>query len=373
MTLAFDTAQKDQVATLVYGADDYASLKARQKALIDDIGSQALTRVEQFADCFTSKGSGENAPAEWAHWLIWEAAWMLSVHGRPERERSYREHRENALNDALNTYNHHDIAGAAELQTYSLQNIRRYCLAKAARREPRVFLTFHEIDTALQRVVANVWNRGNWRFRRRLVQLTVNADGTVAWKVRASDGVTWEAMTDSFDSIAVRCMYAGQESTEDFLAFFDYRSETLTYAEADEFAALVSQDEDVTGRPCKFRMEGVGSDATFRFWPLPDDTYYYYGEIYIEGPTTTIDAAADTDVLAEFPATFRPVLRDAAYARALRDRSVRDGDRLWELAQNEIEEFLPRHEDLGEPDNAVQGVDVYRDDHELGMNIGGAL
>jgi hypothetical protein len=373
VTLAFDTAQKNQVATLVYGYATYSVAKSHEQTLIDAMGAQALTRVEQFADCFASKGSAENAPTEWLHWLIMEAAWMLAPHGRPDRIRDFKDARENAIDAALSTYNHHDVAATAELQSYSLLNVRRYCLAKAARREKRVFLSFHEIDTALQRVASSLWNRANWRFRRKLVRFTAKADGTVAWHVRDTDAVTWAAMTGSFDSIAVKALYAGRESTEDFLSFFDYRSEKLTYCDADTFAQLVAQDDDLTGRPARFRMEGVGSDAKWRLWPLPDDTYYYYGEIYTEGPATTIDASADTDVLGEFPATFRPVIRDAVYARALLDRSVSGARELWELAQNEIEEFLPRHEDIGEPDNAVQGADVYRDDIDLGISMGGPL
>jgi len=367
MPLTFTNDQRDQVASIVYG-DLYANCDALQKAMVDDCGRQAISVVEQFAETIANEGDGDNAPSEWEHFLIWEAAAAAAIHGRPDDIRTIRDQRERCLDVALRTYHPTAIDDTAELQAYSLLNIRRYCMGKAARREKRVFLNVHDIDTAMQSVIHKTWNRARWHFRKRLVKMSIESDdGSVTFYVRSAN--TWTAYTGSFDSLSSRMLYSSSAASGSFDAFWTNGNDRLRYVNADTLASATAYDDDKTGKPTAFRLEGSGSSATWRFWPYPDQDYDFYAEILSEGPTTTIDAASDTDVFGEFPADFRPIMRDAVYAKCLLDEGVEDGRSLWADYEDQIEEFIPRYEEIGGPTTTLRVRDTMGDAYELGLGL----
>lgn len=377
MALSFDTNTRDEVCIGIYGTA-YASCKADQKTYVDRAGAQALTRLVQYADLFEHDGE-DAAPDAWQHWLGREVEFMLVRHGRPEQFQAARAARDEAIEIAFTTLQNYVVDAAAELQTFTLQNVRAFVLNNCIRREPRVWATLQEIDTTIQSVASELWNRANWPFRRKIVRMTIAATGVVTWSQRV-DGVTpdpddWEDLVGDFDQAAVRQWYADSESSAtDYNTLFQ-AAPVLTLAGADEFARLTAEDQDKTGRPRLFRVEGAGSGAKWRFWPIPDDEYEFYGEAMLEGPATTISTAAASTLFDEFPADFRPVLRDAVLARLLLDRGVTAGREMWERIEHRIEEFLPRYQDQGKTDDLQTQRDVLGDIEELGScgMIGGAI
>lgn len=361
MALAVADAQ-DQIAYLVYGKA-WADLSSAMQGQITTLGAMALSEIEGWADLFDMGGSGSNAPAAWLRWLTLRTCSLVTEHRDQGRADNFARQAQAAMRSAIDTIGTGEADSAASTVTFTLEQVRRFVFIRAARRQ--VYPTIQEIDQAIQGVLHQAYNATQWRFRRLLVRLSLAADNTLTIEKR--DGANdWEALgaTQKFDMLATQALFFDAESAD---SNFWYASPMrVKFATADQFAELTASGADRTGRPCRFRIEGTNSgDYVWHFWPYPDAAYVMYGEIFLEGPQTALgDTSFD-----EFPAQFRPILRDSVLLRVLEDRGRADRD-LRERVLHARSQLLADYEDVAGPADDIGGpIDVYSD--VWGGRIGG--
>lgn len=353
MALAVADAQ-DEIAYLVYGKA-WSAIGADFQAQATSMGGLALTEIEGWADLFDMGGSGSNAPAAWKRWLALKTAALITEHRDQSRADNFTRQAQAAMRSAIETIGAGESDASASTVTFTLEQVRRFVFIRCARRQ--VYPTIQEIDHAIQSVLHHAYNASLWRFRRLLVRLNLAADGTVTLSKR--DGANgWEDLgaTQKFDMLATRALYADADAADS--SVWSVSPSLVKFATADEFARLSAQDADATGKPCRFRIEGMSSgDYVWHFWPFPDQAMVYYCEIFLEGPQA---ALGDTS-FAEFPPAFQPILRDSVLLRVLEDRGRADRD-LRDRVLHQQERLLQDYEDAHGPADDFGGpVDVYND------------
>ncbi len=259
-----------------------------------------------------------------------------------------------------------EVDSAASTVTFTLQNVRRFVLIRAARRG--LYPTVEEIDQAIQSTLNEAYNARRWRFRRLLVRLTLAADNALTIKKRdGSNDWTALAANQKFDMVSTRALYFDADTAERS-TWARVTTDHVKFGTADEFARLTAGDAGDTGRPQRFRIEGSSSGSyTWHFWPFPDAAYTMYAEIFLEGPQAALgDTSFD-----EFPPAFRTVLRDSVLLRVLEDRGAADRD-LRERVMHAQSQLLAEFEDVpGGADDLGGPEDVYGD--VAGGMIGGPL
>jgi len=364
MPLAVTDVQ-DEVGYLVFG-QAWADLSSDKQGQITSLGAFALAKVEGYADLFAMGGSSDNAPTAWGRWLAAETARMVVSHRDQSRVPEFERLAEDSMRAAIETVGAGEIDAAASTVTYTLERVRRFVVTRCVRQG--VFPTVPEVDEAIQGVLHQAYNARRWRFRRRLVRVTLAADGSVTIEKRdGSNGWTALGASEKFDMLATRRLYYSLTSASEPNYYLPH-PDCVHFATADEFSRAVSRDEDDTGRPRYYRIEGKSSDDyVWHWWPFPDAEYTLYAEVFLEGPA---NALGDTS-FAEFPPAFQPVLRDSALLRVLSDRGRATADlrsRVLE-AQNHL---LAEYEDVPGPSDDLGGpVDVYND--TPGGHVGGFL
>lgn len=378
MAITYAAAIQDRIAYAVYGQANSA-LTTAQKAQLDGgwttgslttgVAKDALDRVNQIAQWFALAGATA-APAEWAHWFVREAAYLLASNVRPDRADEFRQQREVAIDAALDSFSltSADSASAAN-RTFTLRNLRYYVLNHCARRKEsgantglrrRIFPPVEDIDDAVASVINEVWNMAPWVFRKRKVTFSLPED---------YGGVVNSSLTDDneiFDAIVSREVYYTDEAG---------RGAKARWLSADEFCQLEAVYGSATGRPVGFRIETANDQSTtWQFVPFPDRAYTFIGVATVKAPSVLSDATSAT-LAFQFPVEFKPILRDMILGRVLLMHGASDAQAVYGRAEEKANALLPIYADIASGARVLQTLDVYKDVQEMTgcQHLGGAM
>lgn len=348
MALSIDT---DVVSRNIFGLA-YASLDAAKQADVTAAAARAKERVSQYAQ-HVDFGDGTDATGPWDNWGELEAAAILAIQHRLERVEMLRREADRAMRAALDSFVSRAFNSSTTFAAASTPlALRQHIAAAAMRRDKPMPLDPLTIDNAIHSVVNEVWNQTGWKFRRREAQVNIAADATVTFTLGSGE---------SFDSFATRLLY------------YTDTAHTLRHVDADEMQRVRSQADQTTGRPAYIRTIDKGSTRSFVLHPAPDQAYTLKAEVFISGPEIP-DNASDATWLDLFPPEFKPVIRDLAAARVLRE----DASPVMER----VSALMPRMADVdGWLSHDTAPRDVYEDAEHIGPfgrwcgsgDIGGAL
>lgn len=211
-------------------------------------------------------------------------------------------------------------------------------------------------------------------------RIVVSATASTVVLNTAPLGVSGDLTTGDIECVVVNTLVDGLTSSEKFAAV---ASREFVYSDATGPGCSLTWSKDgttmsanrawdaanvTTGRPSRFRFEnnatGTGANNADVFaWthsPIPDQTYYAKGEVYVKGPTVTT-LAATTAEMARFPAEFDHVIKDLVLAEVLRHYGAPEARELSATAEKEVETLLPQFCDVGVQDDEQEVRDVYDD------------
>ena len=424
--ITYSTAIQNEIALLIL-EKLYSELRSNQKVLIDNtwtsgtvggVAGRVLTVLNQRSQ-WVKMANATASPAEWQHWFVTAVCKQLAPTLQPQRVTYFRELEAEAENNAIESFMRKDIAyspGAdTESFTVTTQNIRYFVLGHGLRSTPRVWLPVDMVDAQLKRVLDNIWNRGNWTFRRRRCAMVITPvaatgltyaeagktlTGTGAWTDYTHvAGATWHttggtdavlapvqvaSRTNANEIVLSSSIGAGADGSIDIagtlytVTFIGLGTETfdkiatkrlyyqnsagdLRWADADRMAECLATLGGGAGRPSFFRVESRGgSTPHWTLAPIPDTTYTMNVEVYVKGPGAP-SSATDTTPFARFPDAFQHVIRDAVLAETLDHVGHPDGRKQKAMIESEIERLLPAYSELAESAADVGYFDVYND------------
>jgi hypothetical protein len=368
VAIQWTAALQNNVALTVYGYP-YADLKANEKAFLDNSNTpavptatpggkagHALTRVQQFAQWYEQAGAS-SSPDAWEHVLVAEVATLLAVQAKPDQIKTFYQQSREAWAAAIDSY---AVAAtniaALQRQTITYAMLRLHVIDHLIRMRPRLYVPVPMIDTAIQWAINHLWHSHRWNFRRRMVTMTIAANGAVTFDLPAGE---------SFHSLASKS-----------LAYTDETGTELFWLEGQDMARAKAADDDEgsTGRPEYFRAEHRVAGLTWHFSPAPDAEYTLRGEVFIAAPAAAANAT-DTAPFDKFPAAFRPMFPDLVLGKILHDNG-KDAGGKYHSALDQINTLAPIYEDRGAPEQSLAVSDEYGDLNQLmggSTRIGGRL
>ena len=351
--LAYSTNIQDQVATLLFQTS-YSGLSSSHKLGIDNTwttgaltggaAKSAWDSINQYSQWWYQAGATVS-PDIWQHWLVHRICRIYAVQARPDRVADFRALEAQSQTDALASFTKEDpndssVGTDATAATY--KSIRFTTMETLLSRNPPIFASPAEIDSATVKVMRDMWNRGDWVFKRRPVTMQIAANGTVTFTL--SNG-------DVFHSFS---------TTQLYYADLPYKSSPLVFADQDEMTRRTIEWTSTTGRPRYFRFYRTGSTITWQFAPTPDAAYNAFGEIFIEGPHDP-SSSTDTVPFTQFPTEFIPLIKDGVLARVLYNRGVADGREQVARFNDEVDRMAPKYIEVGNVDRNPRPRDVYQD------------
>ena len=353
MAITYSTSIQDRIALLVYGVAN-TGLADYQKVLLDGtwttgalssgVAKDALQVLNQFGQ-WNEAVSSASAPPDWEQWFIAESAYRLAIAARPDRIATIKQMREEAMEAALLTYSRTGIADNATAATTSLTDLRQHVIASLSRMRPLKYVPVEQIDRAVQWAMNNLWNRGKWSFRRRMVTATIATDESVTITAGMESGET-------IDDIVTNALYLGGTSTR-----------IVTWAKPDEMSQLKSLTDVQAGVPRQFRINKLGTTFQWKFFPVPDISYTATFEVLTSGPT--LPTSTPSTSITQFPPLFIPTLRDLVLAKVMQDNSIDGATERMRMVDDDIGRNLTFYDDVGEPDAAQSVRDVYGDFFEM--------
>lgn len=370
MAFVYTDKLQDRISLAVWNVQR-SSLSAVQKLQLDQTwttGSllggaayDAFNELAQLAQWFERDASVPDTSFpqdEWDRVFVAKAAMILVKTVRPERYQSFVADHNAAVESLRETFTKTTIAGAWAGAASTMDGWRTYIINHSVRRKFYVggvakFLIpqVEDIDSHIQWVINFVWNIEPWNFRKRMIQITINANNTVSMTGLSSE---------TFDSIASnKLFYDGS-----------YYGEELQWVDSTAAPALKAKYGTSTGQPVYFRTEVNGSTVTWHLFPIPDQAYTLYGSVYVATPSVT-SAATLATAIGKFPPEFATVLRDMVLARVLLQYNAQDADRMWERCEEQVRSFGPIYTDTGMPAKQTSIADVYGDWVNTFENAGG--
>lgn len=374
MAFTYTAALQNRIALAVWNVQN-SSLTASQKVQLDltwTSGSltggaayDALNVITNLAQWFEQASSNPDTSFpqdEWDRLFIAETAMILVKTVRPDRLQQFQADRELAMDSLCETYSKTLITAAFAGAGSTLAGIRSYVVNHCIRRKQsntgtrrRLFPPIEDIDSHVQWVINYVWNIAQWNFRKRMIQITINANNSVTMTGLSNE---------TFDSVASNRLYYDGS----------YLGDVLEWVDSNSAPALKAKHGTATGQPQYFRTEQNGSTVTWHLFPIPDVAYTLYGTVFVTTPTLT-DTTSVATAIGKFPPEFATVIRDMVLARVLLQHNASDADRMWNRCEEQVSNFCPIYVDQGMPTRNHGVLDVYGDTLSLmdGGNAFGAV
>jgi len=362
MALSWTNDLRENVCNMVVHKT-YNDLRTHEKVLLDNnqlvpstapggIAGHALTYLRQFAQWYEQAGTGVlSGPSAWEHVYAAETAYRFAMAVRePQFVPQFKQLLDRAWRAAADSYTLEDASASTSnaLTTLSLKKIRFYVINALIRRRPPMYVSVAAIDQAVYAAYQEIWNRGSWNFRRRLVTMNIASNGTVTF--------TGLGAGESFAKVnATQLYYSDSEATS---------GTPLRWADADEFTrakAAASTSSTTTGRPLLFRVEPQVAGTVWNFCPEPDQAYTLETEVLIATPATWSDAN-DATPFSKLPADFYPALCELTLGKILSEYDVRDKNEYLRRALEKIDVLLPTYQSPGAAEDFMLAPrDVYGD------------
>lgn len=358
--LAYSTEIQNRVAYALF-TSAYSALATEQKNAIDGASAADPPTSGRAVDAFlTIKKMGQwweltdsTTVSDAAQaWLVAEIVFLVSLTQRPERIQDFKDARDRAMNEYLDTITTTTITTGygADVFTLSLQSCRYYVLRRVAgtNRKMLISVTPEELDASTTWCLNWLWNKAAWLFRRRLVTITVTTSGSPAGSSPTINLVSGE----TFDKVSSQRLY-----------YSTFTPNFVSMIGGDAMSALKADTTIAAAMPQYFRIERSGQTQSWLFHPYPDQTYTLTGEVLIRLPGTTTpgvpDSATDTVPFSKIPHEFIHPFKELVLGHVMRNRGV--SDEVWNKAVEEIERFAPIYLDQGGPDLDGAVRDVYHD------------
>ena len=374
MAFTYTGALQGRIAYAVFNGA-YSTLNAAQKVQLDGtwasgaltagVAYDAYNEVVQLAQWVEQAASNPDLSYpqdEWDRLFVAKAAMILVKSVRPDRLGQFVADHEAAMDASIETFSKTLITANFAGGAFTVPGIRAYVVNHCVRRKEsgvnqglrrRIFPPIEDIDSHTQWVINYAWNTTQWNFRKRLIQITINANNSVSMT-----GLSGE----SFDSIASnRFYYDGG----------NYGA-CLEWVDSSAAPALKAFHGADTGQPQYFRTEANGATVTWHLFPLPDAAYTLCGTVFVATPAMTTTAEVAT-AISKFPPEVATIIRDGVLARVLLQHNASDADRMWTRFVEQVESFIPNYTDTGFPARQTGMGDVYADfsrQHDGGFGSG---
>ena len=166
---------------------------------------------------------------------------------------------------------------------------------------------------------------------------------------------------DRLDAVGTRKLYIDGNSRRE-----------INWATADDLSFLAAASDRTTGTPERFRIERQTNTLVWHFWPVPDEDYtvHFDGMLMLPGTTTpgVPTSATDTTPFARFPHEFKPLIKDLALGKVLKDAGM--GGEILAAAEAEVDRYAPQYDEPGRATGDGSIRDVYGDAYELSSGYG---
>jgi len=335
MAITYSAQLQNRIALLL-GRRQYDELTETQKIAIDNnwssgtVGGAAGSSLEtlgQVANAFTvSDTTATNIPSTWSSWFVSEAALQAAPAFPTAEANDIRRNNALARRDALLSYSRasFDSAADGDIGALSIQSLRANTIIHALRMSPSVYLDVAMVDDAIETVVTEIWNETDWRFKTKLVTLTIGTDSSVT----ASDSVAVDKLIG--DRIDYDTAFGGFAISVDYQTILDYKASSAD-----------------AGKPLYFHLLRSGSDLNWIFERTPDKQYTAKAMVTAQTPSMSSQTTMNT-ALGSFPVDFHGVIKDrvlmVVMERIGRARSV-SGFR--EKTDSKIHGLLARYDSSG--------------------------
>lgn len=286
MALTYSSSVQTRIASLL--GLTYATTSAANKTLIDGTSSSnppaggmaldAYTEISQIGQWFSqvAPASTSTAPAVWEPWLVALTALKVAKNIHPEREAIFQKLHDEAKMAALDAYSanaiDYDPGLTPNATVLTVQNIRFYTMLLCARRErwhtvegtpalrPRLWVQPEIVDANIERVIRNIWNRGEWPFTRRMVTMKITPyNVTGCTYAHSSKTITSAAAFSTAIPAGSRCVVrSGTGANTGDYVITSATANSVTLSETIGAAADTQTDISVTVWRVDF--VGLGSD-----------------------------------------------------------------------------------------------------------------
>lgn len=333
MAITYSAEFQDRIAVLL-GRRPYSELTTAQKVAIDNDWSSgtpggaagdALLTLGQVANSFTvSDSTSTNIPDSWSRWFVTEVA-MQAAPAFPTAEATdIRRNNALARRDALLSYSRADFDSTADgdIGALTIQSLRANTVIHALRMSPAVYLDTAMVDDAIETAVTEIWNEADWKFKRRLVTLTIATDGTVT----ASDSVLVDKIID--DRIQYDAPEGGFAISVDYETIVDYKAADTT-----------------DSKPLYFHLLRDGDNLSWIFERTPDKEYTAKAMVTMQTPSMSSQATMNT-ALGSFPTDFHGVVKDRVLATVM-ERLGRPQTQLSAKTDSKLHGLLARYDQTG--------------------------
>lgn len=324
------TTERDSVTRELFGVP-FTSVLSAQQTQITTEGNAAFYEVTQWARWYTEiSPDTTDLPSEWNE--AFRQLWVAKCKRLFRSPQDYHAHFQTYVGPLLQRIANHftgdwNSSSALADDTVTVQSIRRTVIALCVRQRTPIFPVILQLDTMIREEFVKLWNSRKWEFRKRDVDLTINADGTLT--LPANHG---------FDGMASKS-FAIATSTN--------MVQEVKWLDATRFSIMRTRMGDSEGIPKFFYDTDHGQTKAIRFLPAPDAAYTGHAVIYITAPA--FGDAMSTNGLNNLPAEFRAHLRDLVFAKCLGiwGREDNDAARAYNRTMSEQNRLAAEWDDKG--------------------------
>lgn len=314
---------RDDVARELFGSP-YADISGDVQNTFDGLGTDAFMRVTEIGKWYAYVDpSSADLPDEWNE--LFKVTWIaLGI-------RSFRSgqdyHTYNAavvlpLERQIADRFTDDWLGGTFLQTddtLTPAGLRKRVILELIKQRTPLYPPILSLDYQIRQEFVELWNARHWEFKKRPVEMTIEADGDIA----IGEGYTFDG-------------FASQQMT---IRLSSGGTRELKWIDATKFARGMAYYDGNTGRPKYFYDFDKNGQRAIQLLPAPDQAYTAFAIIYIGAPD--FGTLTSEDGLKELPPEFRAHLVDTVVARMMSKYGREDND-----AQRRMREVTERREML---------------------------
>lgn len=313
LTAETTTTARDPVVQEVFGPTlTYSSISSGQKAIVDrEIGAafyDVIGRSKWFSEV---NPTVSDLPVEWNELLRQMAAARCKRVFRSVQD--YALHWKAFVEPLQDRIADHYTAswmspGSLASDIVTAASLRSAVISIIVRQRHPVFVPVNEIDRQIREEFVRLWNCKWWRFRKRMLKLTLTTSGTVV----SAEGFLISALASK--------SFVLQGTSE-------MARTTVRWLDSTRAAEAASDYDGETGTPRFFYSTMNDGRMAIALLPTPDANYTAHAMVYIGAPSFTVGGSSgEIDGLRMLPTEFRGHLRDRVVANIISAAGREDND-----------------------------------------------
>jgi len=332
------TARPFVVRELFGVGTTYADLSTGQKEVVDKALDDAFMDVVNRAQWYALVNpAATDLPTQWNE--LFRATAVAKLKRSLRSPQDYHAHWTVYVEPLMERIEAHYTAawvGADPLVSDAVTavSVRQSVIARLVRQRTPVFMPVADIDREIRDEFVRLWSGRWWNFRKRLLKLTLNTDGSIVM-----------ATGDTVTSLASRHFVIGGEVGE---TSSQSARHLVVWVDATRAAELASAYEGRTGRPRWFYDTFVNGLNHIQLIPTPDVAYTAHAVVYI-GPPQLAAGSLAADGLRQLPPPLRGHLRDRVVANimSLAGREDTDAARMLAKVERDYGQYAGQFDDGG--------------------------